>query len=50
MCKISTIGLLIFLLGTGPVLADCYYNGKRVAEGTRIGVRVCENGQWVVKR
>lgn len=26
--------------------ADCYYNGERVPEGTRVGAMVCENGQW----
>jgi hypothetical protein len=47
--EIATMGVLLFLLGIGPVLADCYHNGKRVAEGTRIGVLVCENGRWVEK-
>jgi hypothetical protein len=48
--EISIIGVLVVLLGTGPVLADCYYNGKQVPEGTRVGVLVCENGKWVEKR
>jgi hypothetical protein len=50
MREIATIGVIVFLLGAGPVLADCYHNGKPVPEGTRIGVLVCENGKWVEKR
>lgn len=51
MWEIATIGVvLVFLMGVGPVLADCYNNGQRVAEGTRVGVLVCENGKWVEKR
>jgi hypothetical protein len=45
-----TIGVLVFLLPVRPGVADCYYNGRRVAEGTRIGVLVCENGRWMEKR
>ena len=26
---------------------DCYHNGEKVPEGTRIGPVVCENGKWV---
>jgi hypothetical protein len=50
MWEIVTIGVLVFLLWARPGLADCYYNGRRVAEGTRIGVLVCENSRWVEKR
>ena len=48
--KILIVGVLAMLLGTGPVLADCYHNGKQVPEGTRVGVLVCENGTWIEKR
>jgi hypothetical protein len=27
--------------------ADCLYDGKQYAEGTKIGVLVCESGRWV---
>ena len=47
--KVS-IAILLIMLGVGPVLADCYHNGKQVPEGTRIGTLVCENGKWVQKR
>jgi hypothetical protein len=49
-CEIFIIGVFAVLLGTGPVLADCFHNGKQVPEGTRVGVLVCENGKWVEKR
>jgi hypothetical protein len=49
MVKASIIGVLLVLLGAGSALADCTYNGKRVREGTRIGVLVCQNGKWVEK-
>ncbi|MDE0048454.1 MAG: hypothetical protein OXO52_01610 [Rhodospirillales bacterium] len=43
--------LVVFFLVammTFPALAgaDCYYDGQRVPEGTRIGALVCVNGQW----
>ena len=41
--------VLVFLIMTGQVLADCVLNGKRLPEGTRIGSLVCEYGQWVEK-
>ena len=49
MGKTFIVGVLAVLLGAGTALADCNYNGKRVPEGTRIGVLVCENGKWVEK-
>lgn len=49
-CKISVAGTLLFLFGIGPVLADCFYNGRRMPEGSRVGVLVCENGKWVQRR
>ena len=30
-------------------VADCVYNGKPYAEGTRIGVLLCEEGHWVLR-
>ena len=41
---ILAIGLLLV-----PTLAaaDCLYDGKQYAEGTKIGVLVCESGRWV---
>ena len=47
MVKASIIGALVVLLGAGSAFADCNYNGKRVPEGTRVGVLVCQNGKWV---
>lgn len=41
--------LVTILVATGPALADCIYNGQSYPEGTRIGVLVCENGQWVIR-
>ena len=29
--------------------ADCIHNGQRYAEGSRVGLLVCENSKWVVK-
>lgn len=48
--NLTPIGLLVLLLGTGQALADCYYNGKPVPEGTQIGSVVCQNGNWVEKQ
>jgi hypothetical protein len=50
MRAMAAIAVLMFLLWVKPVLADCYPNGRQVAEGTRIGVLVCENGRWVERR
>ena len=35
-----------------PIIAaaDCVYEGTQYREGTRIGLLVCENGQWIVRR
>lgn len=35
------------LFTAGAALADCVYEGQTYPEGTRIGVFVCENGEWV---
>jgi hypothetical protein len=41
--------IFAFCLLTFPTVAvaNCYYQGKEYAEGSRIGVLVCENGRWV---
>ena len=41
--------ILAICLVVVPTLAtaDCLYDGKEYAEGTKIGVLVCENGRWV---
>ena len=41
--------LVTIVVGTGPALAVCIYNGQSDPDGTRIGVHVCENGQWVLR-
>ncbi len=43
------IGSVFVLLSTSQALADCYHNGQRVPEGTRIGPIVCVNGTWVLR-
>lgn len=45
----ATLLLITIFVGTGPALADCIYNGQSYPEGTRVGVFVCENGEWVVR-
>lgn len=40
--------LAILLLAT-TALADCVADGQTYPEGTRSGVYVCENGQWVFR-
>jgi hypothetical protein len=44
--------VLIICLVFVPTIAaaDCVYNGRQYPEGTRIGLLVCENGQWIAKR
>lgn len=43
--------LLVFIIILMPSLAsaDCFHNGQRYPEGARIGILVCEGGQWVAK-
>jgi|307.fasta_scaffold322410_2 hypothetical protein len=38
--------VLGLLLVPSLAAADCLYNGKHYAEGSRIGVLVCEGGRW----
>jgi hypothetical protein len=42
---------LIFCLLVLPTaaIADCTHQGKQYAEGSRVGLLVCENSRWVVK-
>ena len=43
-----TFALALALLGwAGAAVADCYYNGQSVPEGTEVGGLVCRDGQWV---
>lgn len=35
------------LFTAGAALANCVYEGRTYPEGTRIGVFVCEKGNWV---
>jgi hypothetical protein len=42
--------LLCSLLAPTVAAADCVHSGKRYPEGSRVGLLVCENSEWVVKR
>jgi hypothetical protein len=44
-----TLAFCLLLLPT-VAAADCVHSGKRYAEGSRVGLLVCENSRWVVKR
>ncbi|MGF1658870.1 MAG: hypothetical protein ACFCUS_05535 [Rubrimonas sp.] len=40
--------LALVLYGVaGAAAADCWYDGRKVPEGSRVGDLVCVNGQWV---
>jgi hypothetical protein len=43
------ITILLALSLPTQALADCYRNGKRVADGTRVGPMVCEDSKWVYR-
>ena len=45
--RILWASLAVALALGSPALADCYYNGQTVPEGTVVGGLVCQNGQWV---
>jgi hypothetical protein len=49
MRRIGTAALALLLAGwaAGAAVADCYYNGQSVPEGTQAGGLVCRDGQWV---
>ncbi len=42
----TVIGVLVCLISAGQALADCYHNGRRVPDGTRVGSLVCDHGKW----
>lgn len=44
---IVTAALLGVVATAASAQSYCYYNGKQVADGTRIGERECRNGAWV---
>ncbi len=45
----TRLGLALALLVALPTVAEagCFYNGREVADGARIGERECRNGRWV---
>jgi hypothetical protein len=45
-----TLLVLGLLLVPGVAAADCIYNGKQYAEGSRVGPLVCEGGRWVKRQ
>jgi hypothetical protein len=42
----AVLALSLLLVPT-VAFADCVYNGKDYAEGSRVGPLVCEGGHWV---
>ena len=44
-CRVILV-LGLFLM-PAVTAADCVYNGKSYAEGSRVGPLVCEGGRWV---
>jgi len=44
------IGLIVNLLVSTAVFADCIYNGKAYPEKTVIGPYVCSGEEWVFKK
>jgi len=47
MLTCRAILVLSLLLVPTVAAADCVYNGKNYAEGSRVGPLVCESGRWV---
>ena len=47
MLTCRAILVLSLLLIPTVAAADCVYNGKNYAEGSRGGPLVCEGGRWV---
>lgn len=41
------VAALLLTFMAGAAAADCYVNGEWVAEGSRLGNQVCQDGQWV---
>jgi len=50
MLVYRTLLILGLLLVPGAAAADCIYNGKPYAEGSRVGPLVCEGGRWVKRQ
>ena len=50
MKRILMITVFVLVM-TVPALAvaDCYIDGKRVPEGTRLGPLVCVGSEWVYR-
>ena len=48
---IARLAILIVILTATPAYAaaDCFYDGVQYPEGSRVGVLVCENGEWVLR-
>lgn len=44
--RAALVALAVSAFATS-VAADCWYNGRQVPEGSRVGDLVCKNGQWV---
>jgi hypothetical protein len=47
MLACRAVLFLSLLLVPTVAAANCVYNGKEYAEGSRIGPLVCEGGRWV---
>jgi hypothetical protein len=50
MLILRLIVLFCLLVVPTVAVADCVHSGKRYPEGARVGLLVCENSEWVVKR
>lgn len=46
---LPTLAFLAVLLLAATARADCVADGETYPEGTRSGVYVCENGEWVFR-
>jgi hypothetical protein len=49
MLVVRLILLFCLLLLPTVAAADCMHGGKRYAEGSRLGLLVCEKSRWVVR-
>ena len=47
----AALFLVLVSIPQAPAQADggdsCFHNGEEHADGTRVGERVCRDGQWV---
>ena len=48
MVRIAILLAIVFAV-PAHAAADCFYDGVQYPEGSRVGVLVCENGQWVLR-